>query len=170
MREPRQLLRDLGLPGFLTFQLAVGGSALAALVHPLFVASLIYFGAIKPIWLYGFTVTAGYLASAFLGWLGLKRRGLLAGAWILLLTPVHWLLLSLAAWRALYQLVVAPYAWEKTEHGLAKNSRLAENLTRALLELEHYFRTQKESGNLPKLEAETRNTSASPRPLPRAAA
>jgi glycosyltransferase XagB len=30
------------------------------------------------------------------------RRGLLSTAWILLLRPVHWLLLSLAAWRALY--------------------------------------------------------------------
>jgi hypothetical protein len=36
------LLRDLGLPGFLTFQLVVGGNALAALVHPLFTAGLFY--------------------------------------------------------------------------------------------------------------------------------
>jgi hypothetical protein len=50
----------------------------------------------------------GYLTSAFLSWLGLLRRGLLPTAWALLLTQAHWLLLSLAAWRALYQLVVAP--------------------------------------------------------------
>jgi hypothetical protein len=74
--------------------------------------------------LYGTSVVIGYLTSAFLGWLGLMRRGLLATAWVLLLTPLHWLLLSLAAWRALYQLIVAPYRWEKTEHGLAKSSRL----------------------------------------------
>jgi hypothetical protein len=43
----------------------------------------------------------------------------------LLLIPVHWLLLSLAAWRALYQLVRDPYRWEKTEHGLAQTSRRA---------------------------------------------
>src|SRR4051794_9968425 len=35
-------------------------------------------------------------------------------------------LLSLAAWRALYQLARDPYRWEKTEHGLAKTSRMAE--------------------------------------------
>jgi hypothetical protein len=39
--------------------------------------------------------------------------------------PVYWLLLSVAAWRALFQLIFRPYAWEKTEHGLALTSRLA---------------------------------------------
>ena len=54
--------------------------------------------------LYGTNVVIGYLTSAFLGWLGLRRRGLLGTAGVLMLTPLHWLLLSLAAWRALYQL------------------------------------------------------------------
>jgi len=100
---------------------------------------------------YGMTVVIGYLTSAFLGWLGLLRRGLLSTAWILLLTPVHWLLLSLAAWRALYQLAAAPYAWEKTEHGLAKSSRRAANMTRSLVELERYLSALKEAGELPTL-------------------
>ncbi|HEY1473039.1 MAG TPA: glycosyltransferase family 2 protein [Pseudolabrys sp.] len=164
MRQPARLLRDLGLPGFLTFQLIVGGNALAALVHPLFMAALIYSVASgTPIWrsdsativvlaaIYGTTAVIGYLTSAFLGWLGLLRRGLLSSAWILLLTPLHWLLLSLAAWRALYQLVFAPYAWEKTEHGLAKNSRRAANITRSLLELERYLSALKDAGDLPTL-------------------
>ena len=164
MRQPGRLLRDLGLPGFLTFQLIVGGNALAALVHPLFTAGLFYSvlgGA--PMWrgdsasvvilaaVYGMTVVIGYLTSAFLGWLVLARRGLLSTAWILLLTPVHWLLLSLAAWRALYQLAAAPYAWEKTEHGLAKSSLPAANMTRSLVELERYLSALKEAGELPTL-------------------
>jgi hypothetical protein len=69
-------------------------------------------------------------------------------AWVLLLTPVHWLLLSLAAWRALHQLVVAPYAWEKTEHGLAKSSRRNANLTRSLIELERHLSALEEAGEL----------------------
>jgi hypothetical protein len=101
--------------------------------------------------LYGTTVVIGYLTSAFLGWLGLMRRGLLATSWVLLLTPLHWLLLSLAAWRALYQLIVAPYAWEKTEHGLARSSRVNANMTRALVELERYLTSLEETGNLPTL-------------------
>jgi hypothetical protein len=68
---------------------------------------------------------SGYLISALLGLIGLARRRLLGCAWVLLLMPVYWLLLSLAAWRALFQLLRDPYRWEKTEHGLARTSRLA---------------------------------------------
>jgi cellulose synthase/poly-beta-1,6-N-acetylglucosamine synthase-like glycosyltransferase len=161
MRRPGRLLRDLGPAGFLTFQLIVGGNVLAALVHPLFLGVLVYsFASGSAVWrsdspavailaaLYGTSVIIGYLTSAFLCWLGLLRRGLLPMAWVLALMPAHWLLLSLAAWRALYQLIIAPYAWEKTEHGLAKSSRRATNLTRSLVELERHFSALKESGEL----------------------
>ncbi|HEY6832170.1 MAG TPA: glycosyltransferase [Pseudolabrys sp.] len=159
MRQPLRLKRELGLPGFLSLQLIVGGNVLAALVHPPFVVAF----AIAAVqgtstWLaafYGGSVLCGYIASAALGWLGLARRGLLANAWVLLLTPLHWLLLSLAAWRALYQLIVSPYAWEKTTHGLAKSSRRANETTRVLLGLERDLRTLAESGNLPSLIDET---------------
>jgi hypothetical protein len=67
---------------------------------------------------------SGYLISAALGLIGLARRRILGCAWVLLLMPVYWLLLSLAAWRALFQLFRDPYRWEKTEHGLARTSRL----------------------------------------------
>jgi glycosyltransferase XagB len=71
------------------------------------------------------TLLSGYLISAALGLIGLARRRLMSCAWVLLLMPVYWLLLSLAAWRALFQLLRDPYRWEKTEHGLARTSRLA---------------------------------------------
>ena len=78
-------------------------------------------------------------ASAILACVGLARRGLLRSAWVLVLTPLHWLLLSLAAWRALIQLVVAPYRWEKTEHGPPQSSRLASRTSQALSSLERYL-------------------------------
>ncbi len=34
------------------------------------------------------------------------------------LNPVYWLLHSVAAWRAAYQLIFDPFTWEKTPHGL----------------------------------------------------
>jgi cellulose synthase/poly-beta-1,6-N-acetylglucosamine synthase-like glycosyltransferase len=161
MRQPGRLLRDLGPAGFVTFQLIVGGNALAALVHPLFMGALVYsLASGSAMWrgdspavailaaIYGTSVVIGYLTSAFLGWLGLLRRGLLPMAWVLLLMPVHWLLLSLAAWRALYQLIIAPYAWEKTEHGLAKSSRRNANLTRSLIELERHLSALQKTGEL----------------------
>jgi cellulose synthase/poly-beta-1,6-N-acetylglucosamine synthase-like glycosyltransferase len=152
MRAPRQLLSDLGPMNFVSFQLVVGGNVLAALVHPLFMAGLTYAAARGvPIWkgesteatllawLYGGTAVIGYLTSVVLGCMGLMRRDLLSTAWVLLLTPMHWLLLSLAAWRALYQIVVEPYRWEKTEHGLATTSRQATDATRSLSTLERYL-------------------------------
>jgi cellulose synthase/poly-beta-1,6-N-acetylglucosamine synthase-like glycosyltransferase len=162
MRRPGRLLIELGLPGFLAFQLMVGGNALAALVHPLFLAGLIYalasgseilhgdtaaFAILGA--LYGTTAIIGYLSSAFIGLLGLMRRGLASSAWVLLLTPIHWLMLSLAAWRALYQLLFAPYRWEKTAHGLAKTSHRATKMTRALLALEREVDGLKKRGELP---------------------
>ncbi|HVV61617.1 MAG TPA: glycosyltransferase family 2 protein [Pseudolabrys sp.] len=152
MRAPRRLLSDLGPVNFVSFQLVVGGNVLAALVHPLFLAGLIYAvlrgapmwkgesaEATVLAWLYGGTAVIGYLTSIVLGCLGLARRGLLSTTWVLLLTPVHWLLLSLAAWRALYQIVVEPYRWEKTEHGLAITSRRAAKAARSLSLLERYL-------------------------------
>ena len=138
MRAPLTLMHELGPAGFIGFQLAIGGTILASLIHPLFVAALLYsigfesllwpgdgiLGAVLTI-LYSATFIAGYFTTVLLGFVGLSRRGLLSSAWVLALVPLHWLLLSIAAWRALYQLVHDPYRWEKTEHGLARTSRLA---------------------------------------------
>lgn len=136
MRHPWRLLRDLGPFSFLAFQLVVGGNVLAALVHPFFLIGLIWTlvthgpdlteAQMLPFAfaLFSITAAAGYLTSILLGCVGLLRQGLPSTLWVLLLTPWHWLLLSYAAWRALGQLVRAPYHWEKTEHGLARTSRV----------------------------------------------
>ena len=155
MRSPRRLLRDLGPAGFMTFQLVVGGNVLAALIHPIFLASLAYamaarhsvfsvqtYSDVAFTTFFAITLAAGYVTSFVLGLRGLAKRGLLRVASALLFVPVHWLLLSLAAWRALYQLVRDPYRWEKTEHGLARTSRLAKIASAATLSA--VFRDEKE--------------------------
>ncbi len=147
MRSPFRLFADLGFAGFVSFQLVVGGSVLAALIHPLVLAGFLYaYAAGVPFlgtdgklvtalaWLYGIALGAGYFTSIFVGIRGLKRRGLLRVAWWLALVPLHWLLLSLAAWRALLQLLRDPQRWEKTEHGLARTSRRARHTSRAALD------------------------------------
>jgi cellulose synthase/poly-beta-1,6-N-acetylglucosamine synthase-like glycosyltransferase len=132
MRHPWRLYRQLGLWPFLTVQLIVGGNVLAALIHPIMLAWLAVSIAIGlPLWSsyaavawFGTALAGGYITSMALGAAGLLRRGLVAHAWVLLFVPAHWLLLSLAAWRALYQLIRDPYRWEKTDHGLARTSRV----------------------------------------------
>jgi hypothetical protein len=37
--------------------------------------------------------------------------------------PLYFLLVSLAAWCGLVELIRAPNRWNKTEHGLARTSR-----------------------------------------------
>ena len=126
MRRPFVLYRELGLAGFVVFQLIVGGTVFAALVHPFVTCALIY-SLVHASWqhmqsellgiglivLQSTTFVTGYAASILLGLFGLARRKLLRHAGILLLTPILWFLLSLAAWRGLIQLMRNPYHWEK---------------------------------------------------------
>jgi glycosyltransferase XagB len=136
MRQPGRLWRDLGPAGTIVFQILFAANVLAALVHPLFMAGfgfMLY--ALPTQWgaaamasavpIFATSLLSGYTSTMLLDVIGLKRRGLLAHAWVLVLTPLHWLLLSFAAWRALFQLIYAPQYWEKTEHGLARTSRVA---------------------------------------------
>jgi cellulose synthase/poly-beta-1,6-N-acetylglucosamine synthase-like glycosyltransferase len=136
MRSPGLLKRELGWLGFAVFQLLVGGTVLAALVHSLFVGELLLelassaaagdSAALRSVGLHAIVLIVGYFVSIVIGLVGLFRRDLLGCAWALIFIPVQWVLLSIAAWRALFQLVSDPYRWEKTEHGLAQSSRLAE--------------------------------------------
>jgi glycosyltransferase XagB len=136
MRRPGRLVRELTLAGAIAFQLFFACNVLAALVHPLFMVGLCYclltappfetVGAMDAAPVFAATFLSGYISTIALDVIGLKRRGLLTHAWVLVLTPVYWFLLSLAAWRALLQLLYDPQRWEKTEHGMARTSRLSE--------------------------------------------
>jgi cellulose synthase/poly-beta-1,6-N-acetylglucosamine synthase-like glycosyltransferase len=130
MRRPVRLWRELGTAGFIVFQLVVGGSVLAALVHPVFVAIFVtgIVGGRMPAFdipysHYVAAFAAGYASSITLGLVGLARRRLLSQAWVLVLMPLYWILLSIAAWRAIYKLLARPFEWEKTAHGLARTWR-----------------------------------------------
>ena len=138
MRSPRRLIQQGGLAGFFTLNLLVGGNVLTALAYPVLIgACLLEIGltaagstAIEMFadpfaGLHVATIAAGYLSTVVVCLIGLARRRLLRHAWVLLLTPFYWACLSVAAWRALIQLFHDPYHWEKTEHGLARHSRLA---------------------------------------------
>jgi cellulose synthase/poly-beta-1,6-N-acetylglucosamine synthase-like glycosyltransferase len=133
-RDRGRLRTQLGGRGYLAFQLLIGGTIAAALVHPIFLfwlAKDIATGA------FGFstwfemlqrslalsTLANGYFSSALLAVAGSRRRKQQLTAFTVLTIPLYWILLSAAAWRALFQLIRAPYRWEKTEHGLSARSR-----------------------------------------------
>ena len=71
-----------------------------------------------PFWLIAwFDLSVGYLASMELGLLAVRRRGYRALLTQVPLMPLYWLLISAAAYRALWQFMTARFVWEKTEHG-----------------------------------------------------
>ena len=129
MREPRRLWRELGPKRFVGLQVLMGGLILSALVHPWFYALLafdLWAGRLLGIphsvagqsllWIGIFNLIAGYLSAIALGGVAAARRGWLGLAVHATLMPVYWLAISFAAYRALAELVTAPYHWEKTEH------------------------------------------------------
>jgi cellulose synthase/poly-beta-1,6-N-acetylglucosamine synthase-like glycosyltransferase len=131
MRNPRALWRELGPRGFLGFQIMLGGTILSALAHPWFYVLVGFQLAdggvlVRPSstfgWLFwliaGFDLSAGYLAAMGLGLLAVQRRGYRALLKQIPLMPVYWLLISAAAYRALWQFMTARFEWEKTEHGV----------------------------------------------------
>jgi cellulose synthase/poly-beta-1,6-N-acetylglucosamine synthase-like glycosyltransferase len=134
MREPRRLWREAGSRGFLTLNIIVGGNVLTALAYPVLVielaaylltnitggtSGLFFTGTLSPMHIA--TITAGFASTVLIGLMGLARRDRLRSGWVLALTPFYWGFLSIAAWRALWQLWRDPYRWEKTEHGLTQS-------------------------------------------------
>jgi hypothetical protein len=60
----------------------------------------------------------GNFAFLYINVAGALRRGYHPLVKYLLLIPLYWALMSVAAWKALYQLIFRPSYWEKTAHGL----------------------------------------------------
>lgn len=131
MRHPRQLLRDLGLGGFVRFNLFVGGTPLLAMLNPLSWFLLLVWFTLQPAIIQQIMPAPIYYAGLF-GWLfgnftywfltivtayDLRVRGAMRAAIFL---PVYWVMMALAAIKAMLQLVVNPSYWEKTQHGLTQ--------------------------------------------------
>ena len=134
-RAPRRSMRDLGWRNGLSVAVSLLGTVASGLLGP----PLLFWTVVEGIegrlfrpetpfwWLFvaasAAVLVGGLLAAAVPCWLGLKRLGRLdLAVWILAL-PVYLLLVSAASWRALFEVWRRPYAWNKTEHGLARRRR-----------------------------------------------
>ncbi len=132
-RHPWRLWRELGFGGTIGFHALTGGLILSALVHPVFCATLLIGGTdwlltapavdeasdwtIALWWIAWINLLFGYVASILLGVVALIQR---RAWWLLpatLAMPLYWLLISAAAYRAVYQFAIDPFRWEKTPHG-----------------------------------------------------
>jgi hypothetical protein len=63
-----------------------------------------------------FNLAAGYSSAMALAALTVCRRRRSSLAFDVVLMPLYWLLISLAAYRALLQVLRDPHLWEKTPH------------------------------------------------------
>lgn len=131
MARPGRLFRDLGPTGFLGFQVLFLGSVVSYLAIPLFwLAAGVSFlsgesiiGGGAPgwaVWGIGAICASGQIVMLLAAVLALHRRRArdLIG-WVPLM-PVYWSMGALAAWRAIAELAVAPYFWDKTDHGITR--------------------------------------------------
>ncbi len=131
MRRPGLLWRELGPAGFIGLQVLLLGGAVSYLVIPLFWISLTagmltgasLFGQVLPVWALGVLAATFALGQAVMlaaAALALYRRRCLRLILWLPLLPIYWSFGALAAWKALFEVVVAPYFWEKTNHGVTR--------------------------------------------------
>lgn len=128
MRHPWRLFRELGFLQGLGFHVFLGGLILSALVHPVIYAVVAWNAVVMParqlpnvlgtapFAVSMATLAIGYLSAIGIGVIAVKRRRhrLVLAA---LQMPLCWLLISFAAYRALWQLWRDPFLWEKTAHG-----------------------------------------------------
>jgi cellulose synthase/poly-beta-1,6-N-acetylglucosamine synthase-like glycosyltransferase len=129
MRRPVVVHRELGWRGGLGLHLFVLGTPLTALINPVFWLLTLMWYAQQPSWVsHLFPPATFYLAlgcfllgNAAVVYLNLvttrlmAQPGLLAAA---VTVPLYWVMMSAAAFKAVFQLVCTPFYWEKTSHGL----------------------------------------------------
>jgi cellulose synthase/poly-beta-1,6-N-acetylglucosamine synthase-like glycosyltransferase len=133
MRKPLHLMRELGVRNFLHFNVLVGGVVVCFLLNPIYwVLAGFWFvtrsGTLMslfplPVFAMGaFCLFVGNFAFVYSSMLGCYRRNYFDLVKHALLSPLYWVLMSYAGWRALFQLFSNPFKWEKTQHGLHKDA------------------------------------------------
>ena len=128
MRDPKTLLRDLGPRRFIGFQVMFAGSFLHALLAPLmWLLWLIPFGLVDqqlldvPLWVLGLLTLTGIFSEAFT--MGCNYKALLKTGhhilprWLPMML-FYYIMASLAAYKALWEMLRKPFYWDKTSHGL----------------------------------------------------
>jgi hypothetical protein len=70
-------------------------------------------------------LVGGNFLAVYRTLVGVRAAGRLDLLWAALCSPIYWTMMSIAAIRAMVQLVVKPSHWEKTVHGLGRQRQEA---------------------------------------------
>ena len=130
IREAVSFTRQQGVHS-LIFQLIIGGKIAFVLINPLlWLATIAYFvlyafvgpqiEALYPSAIFYMAVVSlvfGNFLFLYCYMIGVAKKGQWNLMKFVLLIPVYWIMISVAAFIALYQLVFKPHYWEKTVHG-----------------------------------------------------
>jgi len=133
MRSPRRLVRQVGIVDALGFLLLIAGTPLTFLLAPvMWIGTAAWYGFGEPrlplldsgtfwtIALVNLLIGNGVMIA--LNLIAAMREHGWRSAPYALLNPLYWVLHSVAAWRALVQLIRNSFYWEKTPHGLGHAS------------------------------------------------
>ena len=138
LRSPKEVTTDMGWRGVLHLCAFVGATPVLAVLNPFFWALTLVWFIAHPVFLIEIFPAPVYYAGLFLWAFGnfllwyltvLTARATARGGLVLaaVFVPVYWVMMSIAAVKAMWQLVVTPSFWEKTAHGLAGSELLAES-------------------------------------------
>jgi cellulose synthase/poly-beta-1,6-N-acetylglucosamine synthase-like glycosyltransferase len=131
MRNPVALWKKLGWKGFLGFNFFIGATPLTFLVYPLLLCIFLCYvifdltsiRSFFPDWVLFMSIInlmVGNILMIYVNMMAVFKRRYYELILFAIANPIYWLLHSWAAYKGLYQLVVKPFYWEKTNHGLSK--------------------------------------------------
>jgi cellulose synthase/poly-beta-1,6-N-acetylglucosamine synthase-like glycosyltransferase len=131
MRDPVGLWKEIGWKGFLGFNFFIGATPVTFLVYPLLLAFFICYvvfdlssiRTLFPDWVLFmsiFNLMVGNILMIYINMIAVFKRRYYELILFAIANPIYWLMHSIAAYKGLYQLVVKPFYWEKTNHGLSK--------------------------------------------------
>lgn len=147
-RDWFHLLKTRGIHAFI-FHLVIGLRITFMVINPiLWVTTILYFAiypivgptieALYPSWILYFAVFSlvfGNFLYLYYYMIGAAKRGHWEIIKFIFTVPAYWLLVSIAAVKAFYQLVTKPHFWEKTHHGLHLNLSPKKSFIRPLVKI-----------------------------------
>ncbi|GAB2706482.1 glycosyltransferase [Mucilaginibacter koreensis] len=131
MRSPSRLVKKIGWKGFLGFNFFIGATPIMFLIYPVLLAIFICYVVFDietirilfPDWVLFmaiFNLMVGNILMIYVNMMAVFKRRYYELILFAIANPIYWLMHSIAAYKGLYQLIVNPFYWEKTNHGISK--------------------------------------------------